>query len=299
MSSDVSRLRSGTGINREEVNKILNALQELNPKSERDALKEFIAFGPMVRLRTTTITTGAANITNTDTRDRVIPRMTRKKPTTVKSYPLVHTTSGTISWQVSGHKLGGNGIMSGSSYITVTDHSRLNITDEITIALWLKPAAASGDGLILSKNNQFQLKLQATNTLAFRIYSSGAWKTALTYSYTPGMWIHVVASYKSSSSGQKLYINGSLVASDSETGAIATSANDLKIGGDGTSNCPANTAFSWLTFLNEEVTSGWVTNVYTNSLIDTSSTNTEILTIPFVGDENPKPNATSGLCRST
>ena len=300
MSGDIARLRSGTSTNREEINRILNAIQEMNPKSERDALKEFIAFSPVVRLRTTTVTTGNAQTYNTDTRNRETQHMIRKKPTTSKSYPLTHTTTGTISWQASGHKLGGNGILSGSSYITVTTHSRLNVTDKITIALWFKSPATSSDNILVRKNNQYELKLTSGNGISWRVYSSGAWKTALTSTFTTNTWTHVVATYKSTSSGQKLYKNGSSVATDSETGSIATSSNNLGIGSDaGTSTAQANTTLAWFTMLNEEVSSTWVTNFYTSNIIDTSSTNTEILTIPFVGNEGPKPNATSGLCRST
>lgn len=300
--SDISDyLQTTSTLSRADLNKILEALQQIRPKIEQDAGKEFVAVSNALRKRTLSVTRSDGpheSITTTD-RLRETIHFKRKKPLTVNSYPLVHTTTGTLTFPTAGHKLGGNGVFSGSSYITVTDQTRLNITDEISVGLWIKPPTASADGLIFSKNNQYQLKLQATNQIAWRTYSGGAWRTALTYTYTPGSWIHVMASYKSTSSGQKLYINGTLNSSDGLTGALGTSVNDLKIGGDGTSNVPNTTAFSWLTALHKEVSSGWVTDFQANNLIDTSGTNIEIMTIPFLGTEEPQPDATSGLCRST
>jgi hypothetical protein len=301
MSSDISDYVDTTSsTDRADINRILTLLQQIRPPVERDALKEFIAFATEVRKRVTSVITGGPSISDTDNINREAPQMmVRKKPTTVNSYVLTHVTTGTISFPVAGHKRSGNGVFSGSSYITVNDHSKLNITNEIGIAFWIKPQASSGDHLILSKDQQYQIKLIAGNKIQFRIYSGGAWKTGLEYTYTPNTWVNIVATYKSTSSGQKLYVNGSLNTSDSESGSINTTANNLKIGGDGTSNLPANTSISWLTFLNKEVDTTWITNFATNDILDTSGTNTEILTIPFIGNEEPKPNATSGLCRST
>lgn len=300
MSSDISDyLESTSSVDRADINKILTLLQQIRPPVERDALKEFIAFTTEVRKRTTSVVAGSTNTSDTDNITREAPNiMVRKKPLLVNSYPLTHTTIGTFSFPTSGHKLAANGVVSGSSYITVLNQARLNVTDEITIALWLKPQASSGDHIIVSKNLQYQLKLAAGNKIQFRVYTA-TWQTPLEYTYTPNQWVNIVATYKSTSSGQKLYVNGVLQASDTVTGALNTTTNDLKICGDGTSNLPANTALGWLTMLHKEVNTTWITDFATNNILDTSGTNTEILTIPFIGDELPRPDATTGLCRST
>jgi hypothetical protein len=49
--------------------------------------------------------------------------------------------------------------------------------------------------------------------------------------------------------------------------------------------------------LNEEVSLSWIQD-HRDGLQDTSGTNTEITTIPFVGDELPRPDATTGACKS-
>ena len=279
---------------------ILNALiakfHEMNPEIKGDAKKGFVAFTPQVKLRTTTSTISGADIINSDTKIRETTHMIRKKPIPVKGYELDHTTTNSLSFIENSHKLGGNGKFSGASYITVNSHDNLNVTDEISLGLWIKPPTISVDGLIISKNNQYQLKLINSDKIQFRVYSGG-WKTAIEYDYTPDVWVHIMASYKSTGSGQKLYANNVLVDSDSETGVIGTSSNDLKIGGDGSDNVPNNTYMAWLTILHKEISTTWLNNLYTKNQLDTSDGNDEILTIPFIGTENPQPDAFSGLCQ--
>lgn len=54
---------------------------------------------------------------------------------------------------------------------------------------------------------------------------------------------------------------------------------------------------AWISVLNKEVDSTWVTD-HNNGILDTSGTNTEITTVSFIGNSDPTPDATSGLCRS-
>lgn len=298
MSSDFNFTYHSGDQDRAELNRILTALQRLRIKSQRDALHEFIALSPHQRTRTMTGTISTADVPDTDNYAREMTNIIRRKPVPSISYPLIHTTTGTISWQYTGHKLAGNGIFNGSSYITITDDDILDVTATLTLATWIKPQSSTGDHLIIQKNNAYELKLAASNTIQFRVFSGGAWKTALSYTYTPNTWVYIVATYKSTASGQKLYINGSLNQSDSETGAISTNTNDLKIGGDGTSNLPNNSALSWLFIGNFEASTAWITDFYSNKILDSDGTNIEITTIPFIGNENPEPDATTGLCNS-
>lgn len=291
-------LRTSQSLERDELNKILEKLLQLTKKTERESVKMFVPNASHVRSRSTTVTTSSPHITKNERRHRETHTMLRRKPSLVKSYPLSHSTTNGISFSAKGGKLAGNAIFSGTSFITVQNHARLNPTAELTIALWIKPAAATADGIIVRKNNQYELKLQNPNQIAFRIFSGGAWKTPLVYTYTPNIWVHITATYKSTASGQKLFVNGSLSSSDSEIGAINTTTNALHIGGDGTSNLPNNTALAWLTILSKEVSTAWITDFHANNIISTAGGNTEITTIPFVGDERPRPDATSGLCHS-
>jgi len=302
MSNIQNFLRVTGSQTRKDINKLLEAVQDLFAAPVEDtALHERIMFTPHIRLKTTTVTFGGPVTKNTDQKDVEVAGTTtweRKKPTLVKSYPLIHTTTGTFTFPDAGHKFMGNGVYDGSTYITVDDDNILDPTTELTIALFFKPQSSTGTDLIVAKTNQYELRIVDTNIIQFRIFS-GSFKTPVTYDYTTdiGNFISVVATYKSTSSGQKLYIDKVLKDSDSETGAIGTSSNDLKIGGDGTLNLPNNSAMSWLTILSKEVSTAWIDD-YHIALQDTSDGNTEILTIPFVGREDPEPDAVSGLCRS-
>ena len=295
MSEVINFLRK-TNAEQATIDKIIQQLHSMNPEVKGDASKTFKSFAPEVKKRTITSITGQLDRTLELRRRRETSNFNKKIPIPPKSYPLTHTTTGIFTFTPDAHKYGGNGILDGSTYITVNDQATLDVTDEITIALHLKPQTSTGNDLIVSKSGAYVLRIQNTNQIAWFVNS----KTPVTYTYTGdiGNWISVIATYKSTSSGQKLYIDNVLQGSDSETGAITTNANDLKIAGDGTLNLPNNTALSTLTIIHKEVASGWRTDYHSNRLIDTSDGNDEILSIPFTGIEDPKPNATTGICQS-
>ena len=157
---------------------------------------------------------------------------------------------------------------------------------------------ASGGGFVLcEKVNEYRLQVVDTNTLEFAIYTGGAYSTALTYSYTPDTAFTIVATYKSTSSGQKLYINGSLEDSDSVSGAINNSTGDfcLMATAGGNNIAKSGTSMAYFGLLNAEVNSTWVTNYHSNSLYDTSDGNDEVTTIAFVGSDVVTPDAELGL----
>jgi hypothetical protein len=304
MSSNVSGyLHSSQDSDRADINKILTALAQISPTVDQAAHKEFIAFSPETRIRTTSVIVGSPNITDTDDEQRQTTYMIRKIPTTVTSYPLTHTTTGSFTFQYvynaspSSHMFGGAGKFSGSSYVIITDHSWLKPTDKITISGFFLLPASSGNKSLVRKENSYDLGLTTGNVLNFRIKTGGVWHTALTFTYTPNTWYQIVAVYDSAV-GTSLYINGALQTSDVLTGAIDSNTNNVGIGnlGDGTNIVDSGTIFSWLSILHGAVNSTWVTN-HNVGLIDLV-TYTEITTMPFLGSELPEPNATSGICKS-
>ena len=211
----------------------------------------------------------------------------RQPPEIVVPCPLVETLTDTgisFSTGINGDfskKFGGGAKFNGSSYITIGDHSILNRTDKISITGWIYSPSGISSGDIIKKNNQYQLYISASNTLAWRIHSGGAWKTPVTMSLTPDSWNHFAVTYKSTSSGQKIYKNAVLANSDSETGAIATSSNTLGIANDGagSSALPANTRLAWLSLLYSEFVLSDVEKHY-GGFLDTRN-HTEIVTYPF------------------
>ena len=55
---------------------------------------------------------------------------------------------------------------------------------------------------------------------------------------------------------------------------------------------------AWVSVLHKEVDSAWVSKHITGFL-DISNANIEITTIPFVGNINPEPKATTGMCKTS
>jgi len=287
---------------RKDINKILSLIHDLVAQEPEDeGNKERIMLTPHIKLRTTSVSFGAPSWEEEEVRDKEAFVFRRKKPASVSTYELVHTQvgAGALTFPVSNTWYGGRCDADGTNYITIDDDTLLNPTAELTIACKLNLPASGGGFILFEKTNQYRIRVQDTNTLEFAIYSGGAYKTALTYTYTPSTSFSMVASYKSTGSGQKLYIDGSLVDSDSETGAIATSSNKLGIlaSPTGTSIALVNTGLGIFTMLNDEVDSGWITN-YENGILDTSSGN-EITTIEFTGDDSPTPDAVAGLFKSS
>jgi hypothetical protein len=63
------------------------------------------------------------------------------------------------------------------------------------------------------------------------------------------------------------------------------------------SNLKSGSRIAYLVMLHKEVSASWIQD-HRDGLQDTSGTNVEITTIPFVGDELPRPDATTGGCKS-
>lgn len=290
-------LRTDYGTDRKDINKIIAELNDIYAAPvENTGLKYGIKLHIPRRKRTTTVTTGNPNRLTEGTRDRsALEAIRRLVPTTVSSYPLVHTITGTETCPaLTDGKFGCISKFDGSSYITIADHSSASPTSEIGIALWIYSPATSADGFIVVKDTQYELKFTSGNGISWRTYN-GSWRTALTTTFTPNTWTHIAATYKSG--GQKLYKDAVLVASDALTGAIGSSSNTLGIGSKaGTGTIISNTRLAVLSMLQNEASSTWITN-HKDGLID-MRTYTEITTIPFAGNWDAQPNMTSNFFKS-
>ena len=290
---------SDFGAVRKDINRILELIHDITAQEPEDeGLQERICISPKVKLRTSNVTVGSANLSPTNVKTRRVYNWRRKKPTNTYVYDLVHTTTGSgFSFPIPDTWDGARVDTDGTSYITITDHTDFDFTDEIGISMKVILPASGGGFVLCEKVNEYRLRVVDTNTLEWAIYTGGAYQTAVTYSYTPDTEYSIVATYKSSSSGQKLYINGSLVDSDSVSGSINNSTGDLCIFGTagGTNVSPSGTSMAFFGLFNKELDSTWVTNYHSNSLYDTSDGNTEVVTINFIGNENPTPNAELGL----
>jgi hypothetical protein len=103
----------------------------------------------------------------------------------------------------------------------------LNITSDLSLSLWFKPNATPGSGqVLLSKSNfttsnrTYQLSYENSGSpwLVWQISASGtnSVQTIMTYTttLTNSTWYHLVVRYKASTTTSTIYIDGSLVATN-------------------------------------------------------------------------------------
>jgi hypothetical protein len=290
-------VRRSRNADRDDINKLLGLITPIAfAPPEEGGVQERIILDYSARKRTQSVSAGVLDVTHNQTRNYGSFQYRRQIPSTVNSYTLTHVTTNSFTpVKTTLSKFGAGCHGAGTGYVTVGNHSKLDLTTEITISTWLYPKASSGNAIILQKNGAYSLRIVNTNTIEFFINS----KTPVTYTYTGDIdtWIHIFATYKSTSSGQKLYINNSLQSSDSESGAITTNTNDLKIAGDGSSNLVSGTVLAYTYLIGNEIDSTRRTNIY-DGLYDAIGTFSEIVAVNFIGDERPTPLSESGLFRS-
>lgn len=122
----------------------------------------------------------------------------------------VWTTSGKF-----GNALNFTGVA--SQGVTVSSATPLNPTAQITVAAWVNPIDWGGNRRIVQKgttDNQYRL-LAETNKLVWDITNVGRIESTLP---PVNQWSHIMGTYDGAQ--MRLYVNGQLVASAAETGAI-------------------------------------------------------------------------------
>ena len=119
-------------------------------------------------------------------------------------------------------------------YVVIPDVSSLDIPTAITVETWVYYTAQGGTqsySVITHKGYPWNWLLEDQGGIFnFRITTSNSSDSNLSTGYAHGLnkWSHFVATYDGSS--QKVYVNGVLLASQSLTGTIDTSASGLYIG---------------------------------------------------------------------
>jgi len=113
-------------------------------------------------------------------------------------------------------------------YVEIPDSNSLDLTNTITIESWIK--GNPQDAMILDKNSAYRLWFpDGTGKFVLSLYILGSWTNI--YSNTalsPGNWYHLIAVYNGSN--VKLYLNGVEDKSQSISGAIGTSSEEITIG---------------------------------------------------------------------
>lgn len=119
-----------------------------------------------------------------------------------------------------------------SSYIQVDDSSSLDITDEITMMMWLNPESfnhADGNNYptpIAKSSQNYRWFIQTNGIISERF--SGFSDLTTNTSLQTGEWTHVALTYNGT--GFTWYINGEFDAGDSQVGSITTNNDRLVIG---------------------------------------------------------------------
>ena len=127
-------------------------------------------------------------------------------------------------------------------YVEISDHSSLNLTTDVSVEAWIKPASFGkkpSDNSIFCKLNWengrdrgYALRCGGNGQLSFVIGASGGggWKEAVSGAVLKtNNWYHVVGSFDGDTI--RLYINGFQVAKKAYSGSIwSTSGKDARIG---------------------------------------------------------------------
>lgn len=305
MSNINDFVRPTSTTDRRDINKILELIHDLVAAPvEDEGAQERITHASHLKTRTTTVTTGGATRIGSNFRDRENFVLRRKPPTVVKSYPLIHTSLGSGAFTFPGKdtKFGARCDTDGNRRIRITDQSILNPTTAFACAFWIFPQFGGAlDHSIIDKAVQYRVIIdKTTNTLRCIIKIGGVLEEVDFILPTTATWYHVTFMWDNTSNLLELYVDGVQRDTEITSGNADTTTNNLAIFAtdDGSNPAPANTRLALLSLLNKKVSSVWITNHF-NGLLDTSDGNDEILTINFVGDENPTPDELTNFCKSS
>ncbi len=118
-------------------------------------------------------------------------------------------------------------------YVDCGAATNLNITDQVTLSAWIKPAnfANSSYQTFVGKGDHaYNLQHTDGNLIQFYIYD-GTWRNANSAAVTSTMnnaWHHVAGTFDGTQ--LKLYVDGGIVASTLYTGDIDTAAHAVNVG---------------------------------------------------------------------
>jgi|GEM_PF-899267 len=119
----------------------------------------------------------------------------------------------------------------GNASISVPYHSVMAVDTELTLSAWINPTVLHTNQNILNRNNTYYLNLTSNQTLMLGLRINGSWRTAsvqIDHDIFENQWSHIAATYDGSS--MHIYIDGELVESHQQTGAIDSSNKELRLG---------------------------------------------------------------------
>ncbi len=139
-------------------------------------------------------------------------------------------------------KVGSALYFDGNGSIDAGNGARLNITGNITIEAWVKPAKLATQYIVKKATNDatngYELSLASSGKAFFRFNQRASSNTyrvdsAINYPSNNTTWVHLVGIYNGTQ--LQIYLNGHLSNNKSGSSNISSNTNNLKIGGpDGT-----------------------------------------------------------------
>lgn len=137
-----------------------------------------------------------------------------------------------------------------ADYAFANDNSSQQLTDSVTVAVWVKVNSNGTTSSIARKGAtntpSYSLNRESDNSFKFWVHL-GSWLNsgAATTVTSVGEWYHVAGVYDGSEI--KVYVNGVLEASSSHSGSMSTTVDNFYIGGD------LDASSGWAEFFNGSV----------------------------------------------
>lgn len=123
--------------------------------------------------------------------------------------------------------------------ILVKDSDSLDITDEMTIAIWVNMEALAGSCSLITKADSYMIHSSDWSGNGIEqellLWPFDSWKTEASTPIQFGEWRHVTGVYDGST--VTMYIDGELMGQRDYSGALAVTGSDLVIGRDNRGCC--------------------------------------------------------------